>query len=202
MPASSPALLATEELAPGLEATVFAAPRSLSVDLRSVLPELPPASLRDLLLIPVCLRARCDLVAVGADVAAEKDRCLLRVVAFAAAARAALAARGAWADYADPCSGLAAHGPAAAAPYPEVDAAELLLRYRTGLAGTCRVLLHPRWGSAVYPATLFSTAPLPDVADALRAAAAAVAAWDDEERTREAAERGGANAPAARTADG
>lgn len=26
-------------------------------------------------------------------------------------------------------------------------------------AGCCKVLLHPQWGSAVYPATLFTTAP-------------------------------------------
>lgn len=27
-------------------------------------------------------------------------------------------------------------------------------------AGCCKVLLHPQWGSAVYPATLFTTAPV------------------------------------------
>lgn len=190
MPAP-PVVSAARELAADLEVTVCSLPRSLLTDVRAVLPALSPeVAAARLLIAPVCQRARLDLLGVGADVAAEKDRCLLRFVAFAAAARGALLARAAsaadaepggpaWCDYVDPCSGLPAHG-AAAAPYPEVDAAEALLRYRTGVAGACRVLLHPAWGGRVYPATLFSTAPLDALEAALAAGARAVRAFDDE----------------------
>jgi hypothetical protein len=34
-------------------------------------------------------------------------------------------------------------------------------------AGCCKVLLHPLWGSAVYPATLFTTAPKDTVTEIL-----------------------------------
>ncbi len=35
-----------------------------------------------------------------------------------------------------------------------------------------QVVLHPKWGSAVYPATLFSTAPLDELTAAIHAAGA------------------------------
>jgi hypothetical protein len=35
-------------------------------------------------------------------------------------------------------------------------------------AGMCRVLLHPLWGSAVYPASCFTTAPIDVVSRALQ----------------------------------
>jgi hypothetical protein len=35
-------------------------------------------------------------------------------------------------------------------------------------AGMCRVLLHPLWGSAVYPASCFTTAPIDVVTRALQ----------------------------------
>lgn len=53
---------------------------------------------------------------------------------------------------------------------------QLLLRYRTSAAGPCKILTHPRWGSHVYPATLFAIAPLHLLEDAFRAAAEAQAA--------------------------
>lgn len=43
--------------------------------------------------------------------------------------------------------------------YSEVEGMQLLLQYRVMNAGSCKVLLHPQWGSAVYPASLFCTAP-------------------------------------------
>jgi hypothetical protein len=56
--------------------------------------------------------------------------------------------------------------------YGEVDALVTLLGYATANAGCCKVALHPRWGSAVYPASLLTKAP-PEVACAALAAAAA-----------------------------
>ncbi|CAN0431337.1 unnamed protein product [Laminaria digitata] len=43
--------------------------------------------------------------------------------------------------------------------YSEVEGLQLLLQYQVMNAGSCKVLLHPQWGSAVYPASLFCTAP-------------------------------------------
>ena len=60
--------------------------------------------------------------------------------------------------------------------YSEVDALVTLLGYPTANAGCCKVVLHPRWGSAVYPASLLTQAPLEAAAAALAHAAAVVAA--------------------------
>ena len=46
--------------------------------------------------------------------------------------------------------------------YSEVDSMECLLNYKSYNAGFCKILTHPKWGSAVYPATIFAFAP-PDV---------------------------------------
>ena len=44
--------------------------------------------------------------------------------------------------------------------YSEVDGMQALLNYHTQCCGPCKILLHPKWGSHVYPASLFTTAPL------------------------------------------
>lgn len=43
--------------------------------------------------------------------------------------------------------------------YDEVDNIQKLLKYRTLPANCCRVLHHPAWGSAVYPASIFIYIP-------------------------------------------
>ena len=53
--------------------------------------------------------------------------------------------------------------------YPEVDGFELLRRYPTGQAGVCKVLYHPVWGAAVYPASLFTNAPLETLVEVTKA---------------------------------
>jgi Methylmalonic aciduria and homocystinuria type D protein len=40
--------------------------------------------------------------------------------------------------------------------YAEVDSFALLLHYRTSDAGGCKILLHPTWGSRVYPASIMA----------------------------------------------
>ena len=58
--------------------------------------------------------------------------------------------------------------------YGEVDALVTLLGYATANAGCCKVALHPRWGSAFYPASLLTKAPLDATTKALADAAAAL----------------------------
>lgn len=43
--------------------------------------------------------------------------------------------------------------------YSEVDSMECLLHYKSYNAGFCKILIHPKFGSAVYPATIFAHAP-------------------------------------------
>jgi hypothetical protein len=159
-------------LANGFEISVHTLPPAFRADLAGVLPATP---LDGLLLVPTAQRSAVDLAAWGEEAAREKDALLERFAAWADAVGARLRARGFWADAVDPCSGLARATPHSHVPYPEVDAFETLLRWRTSDAGGCRLLLHPRWGAAVYPATLFARAPLDEVLAALHEAAAAAA---------------------------
>jgi hypothetical protein len=44
--------------------------------------------------------------------------------------------------------------------YSEVDGMQVLLNYSCYNAGFCKILVHPTFGSSVYPATIFCYAPI------------------------------------------
>lgn len=114
----------------------------------------------EFLAIPTNQPAKEDLVAVGEHIEKEKDRLLNRFIDFAEDFRRKLQDRGPyWIDYIDPCSGLPMLTLNCNKVYSEVDGMEALLGYRSYNAGFCKVLTHPRFSSAVYPATLFAYAP-------------------------------------------
>ena len=52
--------------------------------------------------------------------------------------------------------------------FSDVDAVEMLLHYGTSEAGGCRILTHPKWGTAVYPATMYAVAPREVVLDVVK----------------------------------
>lgn len=113
-----------------------------------------------LLAIPTNQRAREDLVAVGDHIEAEKDRLLHVFLTFGKYICEQLRSKGYWADYIDPCSGLPMISLNCNKVYSEVDGMECLLNYKAYNAGFCKILTHPKWGSAVYPATIFAYAPV------------------------------------------
>ncbi|CAB9510202.1 homocystinuria type D homolog, mitochondrial [Seminavis robusta] len=113
----------------------------------------------DVLAIPTNQRARMDLVNVGDHVEQEKDRLLNTFIDFARDFCEKVLAQGYWADFIDPCSGLPMITTDCNKVYSEVDGMECLLHYKSHNAGFCKVLTHPKWGSAVYPATIFAYAP-------------------------------------------
>jgi hypothetical protein len=123
----------------------------------------------DMLIIPTCQHAEFDLIQMGEQIETEKDRLLERFVAFAAEVCRRLEAAGYWADYIDPCSGLPMLHRDSGAVYGEVEGLVSLLGYRIQNAGCCKIVLHPNWGSSVYPASLFAKAPLDEVLVAIAA---------------------------------
>jgi len=149
-------------------------PRALREEVAAVL---PGQDLGELLVVPTTQASDLDLVRTGEAVDREKDALLERFFAWARAVADHLAAAGHWCDYIDPCSGLpmvdrSGHR----SVYDEVSALAALRQYRTSNAGCCKIVLHPRWGSSVYPATLFTAAPPEALAAAVAAAEAALAA--------------------------
>jgi len=122
----------------------------------------------EVLAVPTNQHAKHDLVAVGDHIEAEKDRLLNCFMQFGEEVCGKVRAAGYWADYIDPCSGLPMLTSNCNKVYSEVDGMECLLNYRAYNAGFCKVLTHPKWGSAVYPATIFCHAPRDVVAGILR----------------------------------
>eukprot|EP01062_Namystynia_karyoxenos_P075320 TRINITY_DN72570_c0_g1_i1.p1 TRINITY_DN72570_c0_g1~~TRINITY_DN72570_c0_g1_i1.p1 ORF type:complete len:232 (+),score=68.83 TRINITY_DN72570_c0_g1_i1:103-696(+) len=160
-----------------LQYSVHGCSRPMMDDMRTTLPAVPAASLRELRIIPTFQPTQCPVLEFTAEAAAEKDRLLCQFLGFAREFVRAVEAEGHWADFCDPVTGMPSER--GAQPYSEAAGAEALLPYPlvhvgTG-AGGCRMVEHPRWGLAVYPATLFATAPLEVVQRALQAASGAAA---------------------------
>ncbi|KAI8924180.1 hypothetical protein BC831DRAFT_513577 [Entophlyctis helioformis] len=115
--------------------------------------------LKDLLIIPTFQESLFDLVAVTAETNWERNILLEYFMAFGRLFCGWLHERGYWADMTDPASGYPVFSDRGTSLYPDVDGCARLLKYATHLAGCCRVLDHPVWGTHSYPATMFSTAP-------------------------------------------
>ncbi|CAM9126866.1 unnamed protein product, partial [Phaeothamnion confervicola] len=141
----------------GLEVSLHTCPRALLRELRYVFSV--REDLAQCLAIPTNQHAVMDLVNVGDNVESEKDKLLNVFMKFARPLCDAIRAEGYWADYIDPCSGLPMLTTEGNKVYSEVEGMQALMQYPVINAGGCKVLLHPAWGSAVYPATIFTTAP-------------------------------------------
>ena len=112
------------------------------------------------LAIPTHQHAKYDLVKMGDEIEEEKDRLLNVFMEFGRTLCETLLKENYWADLIDPCSGLPTLNTLSGNKvYSEVDGMQALLQYKVQNAGCCKILLHPRYGSAVYPATIFCYAP-------------------------------------------
>ncbi|KAG7394299.1 hypothetical protein PHYBOEH_005388 [Phytophthora boehmeriae] len=169
-------LLQPTELRDGFQVSVHSCPRLLMRELKHVFPSQFRKDSSEVLAVLTCQKALMDLSQFGTDADKEKDRLLETFVAFSQHVAKELAARNHWVDFIDPCSGLPMLTLSSNKVYSEVDGVELLLRYRCLSAGMCKILLHPVWGAAVYPASLFTTAPYEVVKEVLQSLPAN--AWD------------------------
>ncbi|GBF98898.1 methylmalonic aciduria and homocystinuria type D mitochondrial [Raphidocelis subcapitata] len=159
----------------GMEYAIVAAPKRVTDQLTAIFGAAIGAA-ADMVVVPTCQRAECDLVNTGDKVDEEKDRLLENFVAWAVAVCGRLSSAGYWCDYIDPCSGLPMMHKTTQTPYSEVEGLSLLLGYRTANAGCCKVVLHPKWGTSSYPATLFARAPAEAIKAAIRGAEEQIAA--------------------------
>jgi hypothetical protein len=139
--------------------------------LREIENVIPGIDSTALIAIPTMQHAREDLVKIGDNIEDEKDRLLETFMTFAKKICEKLIGQGYFADYVDPCSGLAMITKDSNKVYSEVDGAQQLLNYSVQNAGCCKILLHPSWSSAVYPATIFTTAPAEMITEELFRAA-------------------------------
>lgn len=160
-----PRLLAPLNTNDTIEASLHTLPRPLKRELNHVFDErnLPFDDIADssaeFLAVPTNQPSRRDLVGVGEDVEAEKDRLLNNFMHFGRDFCQQIRDSGYWSDYIDPCSGLPMLTRNCNKVYSEVDGMEACLGYRSYNAGFCKILTHPKWGSSVYPASIFVYAP-------------------------------------------
>jgi hypothetical protein len=117
------------------------------------------------LVIPTVQRTVYDIIQYGAPVEREKNVCLERFYAWGHQVRdfilkSSTPTASYWCDLIDPCSGfpvVSRHGPTL---YSEVDGLQTLLQYKQAKVGACHIVVHPQWESYMYPATVFTNAPL------------------------------------------
>ena len=128
-------------------------------NLSHIIEALPSTEDCEYLVLATNQKAREDLVATGPHIEAEKDRLLNVFVEFSRHLCEKIHQRGYWSDFIDPCSGLPMLTPHCNKVYSEVDGMECCLGYKAHNAGFCKILTHPSWGSAVYPASVFCFAP-------------------------------------------
>lgn len=155
------------KLTPDFEISVHPCPKALYREAQFVFPFMQnkiDESINwenSLLVLPTCQRAREDLVKIGPEIEAEKDRLLETFMNFSKQLCELLINHDNkyWADYIDPCSGLPMITPDCNKIYSEVDGIQVCLQYKTMNCGCCKVLLHNEWGSSVYPASIFTNAP-------------------------------------------
>jgi len=144
------------------ECSVNVAPRLMKRELESILRaaienrDLDP---KELVVVPTIQKTKMGILDWNEEVAKEKDDCLERFERFARKLCSELERRGFWADFADPCSGLPMLS-GGNTVYSEVHGLSKIRGFPTANAGGCRIALHPEWGDKMYPATIFTIAPV------------------------------------------
>ena len=150
------------------EYSIHSVPASFKRDLAPVFPDAKITSQSPILVIPTFQKATVNLTVFGKEQESEKDRLLLVFYKWSDRVRAALSKRDAqaWVDVTDPVTGMARWG-SGASTYSDVHGAVKCLKYATTDCGGCTILKHPQWKYAVYPATLFTNAPLATIQEAI-----------------------------------
>lgn len=99
-----------------------------------------------------------DLLRKNLKVAVQKDRLRQRFLRFGYSVATQLEQLGHCVAIFDPKTGFPWRSPSGSIPLDDVAVARTCLGYRSVQEAGCSVLLHPTWGSAVYPSTLLSSA--------------------------------------------
>eukprot|EP00898_Chlorokybus_atmophyticus_P008229 jgi/Chlat1/8407/Chrsp80S07835 len=124
----------------------------------------------NILAVPTFQPAALDLCSDAMEVKAEMNRLLSQFIVWQEPICKALAEKGFWASGVNPETGGllgADHADVRAAHYSEVRAGQFMLGYAAKMCGRCPVLIHPKYGTAVYPATLLTDAPLNTLLDVI-----------------------------------
>ncbi|KAI7829190.1 hypothetical protein BX661DRAFT_170621 [Kickxella alabastrina] len=158
--------IAVQQTSVVLQYSIHLCPRQMKRELRLVFPSLSGKE-NDLLIIPTFQKTKSSMISYDAETQIEKDEKLELFYRWGTDLVERLREKGFWADITDPMSGAALFSTSGPSLYPDVESAEILLRYRPFNLGSCFVMSHPNWGTHVYPATAFTLAPADVVARVL-----------------------------------
>ncbi len=120
---------------------------------------LPDWSVTASSMLLVLQRSPCALFDRTPQTEANKNRLRTQFLELGLHFAAILRDRGYAAEVFDPKTGLPMLSSPGALVLDDVAIARAVLGYATLNHGNCSILLHPTWGSAVYPSTLISSAP-------------------------------------------
>lgn len=149
---------------PDFEASLHQLGAAFVRDLRPVVPHcrLLTDGSRAHFAVATVQRTDSDLVDWGSESQRVKDECLDRFMRFFQSLRMAVHADPLLSNIAvhavDPITGACVGLPdgVAGSTYSEVDGGSSLLKYRiVETSSCCKIMLHPRWKSFCYPATIF-----------------------------------------------
>lgn len=115
-------------------------------------------------------RTSHDLLSREEAAEREKDAKFERFFAGGKLFAAAMQRQGYWADMTDPATGYPLLTERGGFTHCDLDYVQALLHYPGTQVGGCCVMSHPRFGTSVYPATLFVSAPRDEIEAALQSA--------------------------------
>jgi len=134
-------------------------------ELKSVI---PAVNLNDeIFIIPTFQYVKVSLSHVTDLTELEKNRLLENFAGWSKLICQYLIGKGFFADFIDPCTGFPSISRQSSSVFSEVDSAAALLNYRTEQVGFCNLVLHPKWGSACYPASIVVNANIDAIIEAI-----------------------------------
>lgn len=119
---------------------------------------LPSWNLPNLWVVIVLQQARYELITTTPQVEQEKEWLRERFMRFGVDVVFSLCDRGFLSNLIDPRTGYPLLSPPGEIRHDDTAVVKALLGFPV-IRNRCRVLRHPLWGTAVYPSTLFTSAP-------------------------------------------
>jgi len=141
---------------------------------------LPDWQQQEFLWVVVCLqRSQYPLIEITSASEREKERLREKFIRFGCDLTFNLRDRGYLTDLIDPRTGYPVLSHPGLVPHDDTAVAEALLNYPV-VKNQCSVLVHPQWGTCVYPSNLISAAP-PEIITVATKSIAPLHGWTEME---------------------
>lgn len=132
--------------------------------------------------VVVLQQSCCSLLETTAETEREKQKLREKFMRFGCDVAFNLRDRGYLTDLIDPRTGYPLLSHPGPVPHDDTAVVSALLHYPV-IKNQCSVLVHPQWGTSVYPSVLLSEAP-PDIMEMVMKAIAPLHGWTDLAQTQ------------------